>query len=144
MMPPETSNRAATTARGWLADDIAELEQDPEYVAGALALDVIEQALERMERQEISRSQLAERMGVSRAYVTRLFDAPPNLTLQSIARLALALGVTPHVNLASVSNGPGYRRFGECEHTSHQGAGPSRDVATEPPPKRRTQRRGTV
>jgi DNA-binding Xre family transcriptional regulator len=69
----------------------AEFQRDPEYHSEAIALRVIEQAVQIMKDKGISRTQLAERMGVSRAYVTRLFNAPPNLTLRSLAQLALAL-----------------------------------------------------
>lgn len=42
---------------------------------------------------------LADQMGVSRARVSRLFNAPPNFTFESFARLAVALGLTPKVIL---------------------------------------------
>lgn len=93
------SKPANTEETGWLAPQIEELEHDPEYVAEGLALQVIEQALGLMQEQGISRAELAERLGTSRAYVTKLFNAPPNLTLLSIARLALALGATLKISL---------------------------------------------
>lgn len=88
---------------GWLDDRLQALQQDPEFVAGALALDITENALRIMQAQGINRLQMAKRMGVSRAYVTRLFNAPPNLTLETIARLALALGMSPQVSFAPLS-----------------------------------------
>jgi plasmid maintenance system antidote protein VapI len=72
-----------------------EYESDPEYVAEGLALEITEEACRIMLEKGISRARLAELMGVSRAYVTRTLNAPPNLTLKSIAQLALALGVGP-------------------------------------------------
>lgn len=90
---------SGVAAAGWLAPYIEELERDPEYVAGKLALEVTEQALQLMEEKGISRTRLAEIMGTSRAYMTKLFNAPPNLTLYSIARLALAIGATPSLYL---------------------------------------------
>jgi transcriptional regulator with XRE-family HTH domain len=59
----------------------------------------MEEASRMMAEQDISRSDLAARMGVTRARVTQLFNAPPNLTLRSIAQLALALRSTPHASL---------------------------------------------
>jgi len=100
-MTTETSgpNQSAAHWSGWLAADIRELERDPEYVAEKLALEVTEQALQLMQERGIARTRLAEIMGTSRAYVTKLLNAPPNLTLHSIARLALALGATPNLLL---------------------------------------------
>jgi hypothetical protein len=77
----------------------AEFERDPDYVAEALALQVVEQALKLMNEQGISRSEMASLMGVSRAYISKLFNAPPNMTLRSIAQLALALDARPHAGL---------------------------------------------
>ena len=45
--------------------------------------------------QGITRSQLADTMGIPKSQVSRIFNAPPNLTLRSIARIALALEVRP-------------------------------------------------
>jgi transcriptional regulator with XRE-family HTH domain len=74
-------------------------EHDPEFIAEEMSIRVIEDALQIMRAKGITRSELSNRMGVSRAHVSRLFNAPPNLTLHSIARLAAALDVTPHVSL---------------------------------------------
>lgn len=84
---------------GLLNDILNEYKQDPEYVAEELALRIAEDAARIMHQKGLSRSQLARQMGVSRAYVTRFFDAPPNMTLRSIAKLALALEVMPEMRL---------------------------------------------
>lgn len=78
-----------------LAEYYAQYEKDPDFVAEGLALAIIENALHAMERQGITQSQLAAAMGLPKAQVSRIFNAPPNLTLRSIARLALALAIPP-------------------------------------------------
>ncbi len=78
-------------------ESVRKYDQDPDYVAELVALLIMEEAVRSMEAQGITRAQLAQRMGVSRAHVSRLFNAPPNLTLESIARLAIALGMRPRV-----------------------------------------------
>jgi transcriptional regulator with XRE-family HTH domain len=83
----------------WLAQQVREFEEDPDYVAERMALEITEQAARLMKRRGQNKSALAKAMGVSRAYVTRVFHAPPNLTLRSIAQLSLALGVRPVVGL---------------------------------------------
>jgi transcriptional regulator with XRE-family HTH domain len=45
-----------------------------------------------MEQQGLSRTQLAERMGVSPAYITKILDGNPNLTIKSLLKLSDALG----------------------------------------------------
>ena len=89
----------ASSESGLLNSILSEYKQDPEYVAEELALRIAEDAARIMHQKGLNRSQLARQMGVSRAYVTRFFDAPPNMTLRSIARLALALGAFPEMRL---------------------------------------------
>ncbi len=72
---------------------------DPEFVAEGLAIKVTEEMLEYLEQKRLSQSWLAERMGVSRAHVSRILNARPNMTLLTIAKIAVALGVQPDVCL---------------------------------------------
>src|SRR3990167_6727771 len=44
-----------------------------------------------MEQQGLSRTQLAERMGVSPAYITKILSGNPNLTIKSLLKLADAM-----------------------------------------------------
>ena len=78
-------------------------ERDPEFVAEKLSIRVIEDTLRLLEERGLSQSWLAERMGVSRAYVSRILNAPPNITLLTIARIAVALGTMPGVSLNTAS-----------------------------------------
>ena len=78
-----------------LAEYYAKYEKDPDFVAEGLALAIIDNALYVMESQGVSRADLAATMGIPKSQVSRIFNAPPTLTLRSIARIALALGVSP-------------------------------------------------
>jgi antitoxin component HigA of HigAB toxin-antitoxin module len=84
---------------GWLDALVEELEGDPDYIASEMAIGLMEEACRLMEAQGVSRAELAQRMGVNRARVTQLLNAAPNLTLRSVAQLAIALGARPHVSL---------------------------------------------
>jgi transcriptional regulator with XRE-family HTH domain len=76
-----------------------EYADDPEFIAEGLAIKVTEEMLENLEQKGLNQSWLAERMGVSRALVSRILNAPPNMTLLTIARIAVALELTPNVSL---------------------------------------------
>lgn len=73
----------------------AKYETAPDFLAESLSIAVIENALGVMKQKGISRADLAREMGVPKSQVSRIFNAPPNLTLLSIARIAVALGVEP-------------------------------------------------
>jgi len=76
---------------------------DPEFIAEGLSIKVIEEMLECLEQKNLSQSWLAQKMGVSRAHISRILNAPPNMTLLTIAKIAVALGVTPDVCLNAES-----------------------------------------
>lgn len=78
---------------------VEEYENDPEFIAEGLATDVMEEAVVMLRGKELTQSSLADLMGVSRSHVSQMFNAPPNLTLRSIARLAVAFNVKPAIIL---------------------------------------------
>jgi transcriptional regulator with XRE-family HTH domain len=80
-------------------ESLKQYENDPEFVAEGLAMEFVEQMLECMERKGVSQSGLAEKMGVSRAYISRILDARPNMTLLTMAKISIALGLKPDVCL---------------------------------------------
>jgi len=72
---------------------------DAEYVAEDMALEFAESVSRIMESRGMTRAELARKMGVSRSYVTRMLQAPPNMTLKTLAAVGLALDVAPRVVL---------------------------------------------
>lgn len=85
--------------KGELEEALSTLSSDPEFVAEELALAITEDIANAMEVEGISKAELAKRIGSSRSYVSRIMDAPPNMTLRSISKIGLALGLTPEVRL---------------------------------------------
>jgi transcriptional regulator with XRE-family HTH domain len=83
----------------WLERSIAEYQEDPDYIAELLVLGLNEQVVSRMQAMGLRRSDLAQRMGVSKAYITRVLRGNPNLTLRSIAAVSLALDTRPIIGL---------------------------------------------
>jgi len=84
---------------GLLDSYLEENSNDPELIAESLSIDLMEDVARLSQEKGISRSDLSGLMNVSRGYVTRLLNAPPNLTLISIARLGVALNVKPYIGL---------------------------------------------
>ncbi|MDO8749820.1 MAG: hypothetical protein Q7K03_01565 [Dehalococcoidia bacterium] len=80
---------------------VREYSQDPNFVAEGLATATIEQVISKLDELKVNQSWLANAMQVPRQQVSRMLNAPPNLTLLSIARLAIALDVKPLVILDS-------------------------------------------
>ena len=87
------------SGKSWLTEQIEEDRKDPEFVAGLLALELNEDVVNRMEAQKLNRSDLAKKMAVSKAYITKLLQGHPNMTLKTIAALAVALNAEASITL---------------------------------------------
>jgi len=66
-------------------------ERDPEFLLQDAKLAFAEQLEELLERRHLSRADLARKLGTSPAYVTRILRWTANLTIESMAKIALAL-----------------------------------------------------
>jgi len=74
----------------WYEEMTKEFHNDPDYWAEALKLDFAEEVGRLMEEQNVSRAELARRLGTSPAYVTKILHWMANLTLVSMSKIALA------------------------------------------------------
>jgi transcriptional regulator with XRE-family HTH domain len=81
----------------WFAQLGEQFAHDPEYITHGLLLEITAEICRAMEEQGISRSELAERMGVARQRVTNFLNTPSNTTLQTVVRFAEALGLCVEV-----------------------------------------------
>lgn len=88
------------TGQGLVDKWVAEYEKDPEFVGEGLAAETIEEVLRHLKGDK-NQTWLAEVMGVHKQQVSRWLNAPTNLTLLSVARMAVALGLKPRVILDS-------------------------------------------
>ena len=83
---PSTKEAAAQ-----LRQDFIDLESDPEFVAGFLKMQFVEDIFKAMHEQGINRNQLAAKLGKSRQYVGRILNENANFTLETLAEFACAL-----------------------------------------------------
>lgn len=88
---------------------IDKYKDDPEYIAEGMLLEISEQFLGAMESQGINRSQLAEKLGCSNAYVTKLFNGSENLTIKKAVQIANVLGAM--LDIAVVPNEYDVKRY---------------------------------
>ena len=77
----------------------AKYESDPEYIKGLMETNFLSDIYEIMESNNITKSELAKRMNVSRQYITKLFRGYANFTLMTLAQIAVALDLEPEIRL---------------------------------------------
>lgn len=81
-------------------DFIKKLRDSDEYWAESIKSDFTEELCRLMSEQDISRTELAERIGAKPSYITKILRGNANFTLVSMTKLARALGAIVRVHLA--------------------------------------------
>ena len=78
-------------AEKWFNSLIEKYEEDAEFRLESLIIDFTEKIVTKMAEGNISRVELARRLGVSKAFVTKLLNGNQNLTIKSMLSIADAL-----------------------------------------------------
>lgn len=81
----------------------ARLASTPERSAESVAVAFMVDINARMLAQGISNVELAQRMGTTRSYITRLFRGSTNLSVQTMTRLADAVGCSVRVQVDEIA-----------------------------------------
>lgn len=79
------------TATDFFEQAFRQLEEDPEARSNRIRIEIAEQIYLAMQRQNVTRSELAASLGKSRSYVSMLLRGTENLTIQTLDRIAGAL-----------------------------------------------------
>lgn len=74
-----------------LRQKLAAARRTFDYRLEKVLFDLAERMCEVMEKDKVSRTELARRMGVSPAYITKILNGNPNLTIKSLLKLSDAL-----------------------------------------------------
>jgi transcriptional regulator with XRE-family HTH domain len=77
----------------------ADREVTPAYHSQELAVTFLSELTAAMKAQGINNAELARRISASPAYITKVFRGPSNLSVESIAKLAMALGCKANLHL---------------------------------------------
>ena len=90
-----------------------------------LIYNVTEDLLVVMERLEVSKKELARRLGRSKSYVTQLLSGARNMTLGTLSDICFALGITPGITLLDEDGVGYYEEDGEA-HWKEESVSPLR------------------
>ena len=91
-----------------------EAERHEDYWVTGAILDFTEGVVREMERQGLSRAELARRLGATPAYVTKILRGKGNFTLGTMVRLARALGAELSIGLNAGTGRPASQVTGEA------------------------------
>ena len=102
----------------------ADLENDQEYLTEKNILKFTLQLHQFMEHRGISKKELAEQIGSSQAYITKVFKGNANFTIATMTKLVHAMGgrLTFHVTGKEEKNPTWYRKIDGKKNASSQWA----------------------
>ncbi|MBF0383299.1 MAG: helix-turn-helix transcriptional regulator [Magnetococcales bacterium] len=80
------------TIEGWIQESP---ENERALFQEDYILEVTEGIWEQMELKQVSKKELADKLGKSKAYITQILNGSRNMTLRTQADIAFALGVKP-------------------------------------------------
>lgn len=78
-------------------EEMDSYEHQRMYAGEELTFDITEDILIAMEDRGISKTQLAERLGKSKAYVSQILSGSRNMTLRTLSDICFAMGIKPVV-----------------------------------------------
>lgn len=87
------------STENWFATKLEEFKDDKEFLTEQAILHFTEQVAAAMQGLRMTRAGLARKLGVSKAFVTKLLNGNPNLTIRTMVSLAEALGCRIDLNL---------------------------------------------
>jgi plasmid maintenance system antidote protein VapI len=105
-----------------------EAEQHQDYWIAGVILEFTESVVREMTRQGLTRTALAEKLGTTPAYVTKILRGKVNFTLATMVRLSHALGTDLHVRLGAGSRRQAAQAIGEPNRVHATRAGRSSKV----------------
>jgi transcriptional regulator with XRE-family HTH domain len=75
----------------WFKEKLEEFKDDPEFIAEGIILKLNEKIVIKMEELNITRAELARRLGVTKPFITKLLNGNHNLTVKTMVSIAKAL-----------------------------------------------------
>jgi len=76
----------------------ADLIRNKEYRLSKIQIDLFNEVEQFMKKNELNRTVLEQKFGISRNQINQILDGKANLTISELVNLSLALGLAPHIS----------------------------------------------
>ena len=80
------------------------LIRSQEYWLSKIQIDLFNEVEQFMKKNELSRTELEQRFGISINQINQILDGEANLTISELVNLSLALGLAPHISFEDLSS----------------------------------------
>ena len=81
-----------------------ELIRSKEYWLSKIQIDLFNEVEQFMKKNELNRTELEQRFGISRNQINQILDGEANLTISELVNLSLALELAPHISFEDLSS----------------------------------------
>ncbi len=75
----------------WYKEKLREFRDDVDFMTETAIIDFTEKIVNKMQKMGMSRSDLADKLGVSKPFITKVLNGNPNLTIRSMVAISHAL-----------------------------------------------------
>jgi len=82
----------------------AELLSMPEYWFQEAQLDLYKQVKDYMNRENINKVQLADRLGVGKSYISQILNGEYNYSLKKLIDISLSIGIVPKIQYSKIED----------------------------------------
>jgi transcriptional regulator with XRE-family HTH domain len=86
-------------SENWFLGKLEEIKDDPEYITDRILFEINEEICETLKRKNWTQKKFANELNVSEPYITKLLRGKPNLTIESLVKITLKLGLKLHIDL---------------------------------------------
>ncbi|MDP2806509.1 MAG: helix-turn-helix transcriptional regulator [bacterium] len=104
-------NSTKQEAEKVFAQKFDSLHKKPEYYAELLKIEVTEAIYSLMAAKDISKADLARKLGCKPPYITKLLRGTANITLDSLAKIAYMLDAKIETRFEPLSKGYGFSAY---------------------------------
>jgi len=98
----DRSNIGTSKAKNNMTFKREELLKTPEYWFEQAQNELYRQVTEFMKQEGINQTQLAEKLGVSKGYISQIMKGEFNYTLKKLIELSMAIGKVPRINYKDI------------------------------------------
>lgn len=83
----------------WFNDMLDKYKDDIDFLTEEAIIEFNEKIVKRLKELNLSRTELANKLGVSKAFITKLLNGNPNLTIKTMVNIAKALDCNLELDL---------------------------------------------
>lgn len=101
-------NNSEFDFKGWFDKEVEQYENDPEYIAYGLMVDLAAQVAKKLKKEGLKQKDLAERLDKSEGWISRFLNDPTNYSVKKLVEIAVVLGMELNISFKETNMMPSF------------------------------------